>query len=117
MKAVILAGGLGMRLRPFTETIPKPWLPIGEQAVLELQIARLKRPAFDEIFLATNYKAEYLARCVGDGSQYGVHITMSRETKPLGTVGPLTLLRDQLTEPFVMMNGDILSLIDFSDFY
>jgi NDP-sugar pyrophosphorylase family protein len=117
MKAVILAGGLGMRLRPFTETIPKPLLPIGEKAVLEIQIDRLKKHGFDEIYLATNYKADYLERFVGDGSQYGVRITMSRETQPLGTVGPLTLLQDKLTEPFVMMNGDILSLIDFSDFY
>ena len=61
--------------------------------------------------------ADYLERFVGDGSQYGVRLTLSREIKPLGTVGPLTLLRDKLTEPFLVMNGDILSLIDFSDFY
>jgi NDP-mannose synthase len=117
MKAVILAGGLGTRLRPFTETIPKPLLPIGEKAVLEIQISRLKKHGFDEVFLATNHMADYLERFVGDGSHYGVQLTLSRELKPLGTVGPLTLLRDKLTEPFVVMNGDILSLIDFTDFY
>lgn len=117
MKAVILAGGLGTRLRPFTEIIPKPLLPIGEKSVLEIQIERLKKHGFDEIFLATNYKADYLERFVGDGSQYGVRVTVSEETKPLGTAGPLTLLQDKLTEPFVVMNGDILSLIDFTDFY
>ena len=117
MKAVILAGGLGTRLRPFTETIPKPLLPIGEKAVLEIQINRLKKHGFDEIFLATNHMADYLERFVGDGSQYGVRLALSRETKPLGTVGPLTLLREKLTEPFIVMNGDILSLIDFTDFY
>jgi NDP-sugar pyrophosphorylase family protein len=117
MKAVILAGGLGTRLRPFTETIPKPLLPIGEKAVLEIQITRLKKHGFDEIVLATNHMADYLERFVGDGSQYGVRLTLSRERKPLGTVGPLTLLRDKLTEPFVVMNGDILTLIDFTALY
>jgi len=117
MKAVILAGGLGTRLKPFTEVIPKPLLPIGEKSVLELQIERLKRYGFDEIFLATNYKADYLERFVGDGSQYGVRLTVSRETEPLGTAGPLTLLKERLTEPFMVMNGDILSLVDFSKLY
>lgn len=117
MKAVILAGGLGTRLRPFTEIIPKPLLPIGEKSVLEIQIERLKKHGFDEIILATNYKADYIERFVGDGSQYGVRVTVSQETKPLGTAGPLTLLRDKLTEPFVVMNGDILSQINFTDFY
>ncbi|MGD0649945.1 MAG: sugar phosphate nucleotidyltransferase [Verrucomicrobiia bacterium] len=117
MKAVILAGGLGTRLRPFTEIIPKPLLPIGEKSVLEIQIGHLKKYGFDDIFLATNYKADYLERFVGDGSQYGVRLTVSRETEPLGTAGPLTLLQDKLTEPFVVMNGDILSLLDFAAFY
>jgi NDP-mannose synthase len=117
MKAVILAGGLGTRLRPFTETIPKPLLPIGEKAVLEIQINRLKKHGFDEVFLATNHMADYLERFVGDGSQYGVKLSFSREQKPLGTVGPLTLLKNKLEEPFLVMNGDILSLIDFAAFY
>jgi NDP-sugar pyrophosphorylase family protein len=117
MKAVMLAGGLGTRLRPFTEIIPKPLLPIGEKSVLEIQIGRLKKYGFDDIFLATNYKADYLERFVGSGAHYGVKITVSREPSPLGTAGPLTLLQDKLTEPFIVMNGDILSLIDFGKFY
>ncbi|MCU0785264.1 MAG: sugar phosphate nucleotidyltransferase [Verrucomicrobia bacterium] len=117
MKAVILAGGLGTRLRPFTEIIPKPLLPIGEKSVVEIQIERLKKHGFDEIILATNYKADYLERFVGTGAQYGVKITVSKEQIPLGTAGPLTLLQAQLTEPFVVMNGDILSLLDFGAFY
>jgi NDP-sugar pyrophosphorylase family protein len=117
MKAIILAGGLGSRLRPFTEIIPKPLLPIGEKAVLEIQIERLKKHGFDEIFLATNYKSDYVENFFGDGSRYGVKLALSREEKPLGTAGPLTLLKDKLTEPFVVMNGDILSLIDFSKLY
>jgi len=117
MKAVILAGGLGTRLRPFTEVIPKPLLPIGEKAVLEVQIEQLKRYGFDEIFLATNYKSEYIEKFFGDGSSYGVKLHISKETEPLGTAGPLTLLRDSLTEPFVVMNGDILTSLDFAKFY
>ncbi|HEY9188667.1 MAG TPA: sugar phosphate nucleotidyltransferase [Ignavibacteria bacterium] len=117
MKAVILAGGLGTRLRPFTDVIPKPLLPIGEKAVLEIQIEHLKKFGFNEIFLATNYKSEYIENFLGDGSRYGVKLFISREKKPLGTVGPVSLLKDYLTEPFLLMNGDILSNINFSDLY
>lgn len=117
MKAIILAGGLGTRLRPFTEVIPKPLLPIGEKSVLEIQIERLKKYGFDEIYLATNYKSEYIENFFGDGLRYGVKLKISKEEFPLGTAGPLLLLRDELTEPFIVMNGDILSLINFSDLY
>ena len=117
MKAVILAGGLGSRLRPFTEIIPKPLLPIGEKSVLEIQIYRLKKYGFDEIYLATNYKSEYIENFFGDGSRYGVKLTISKEDKPLGTAGPLALLQDILTEPFLVMNGDILTLMDFRKMY
>jgi NDP-mannose synthase len=117
MKAVILAGGLGTRLKPFTEAIPKPLLPIGEKAVLEIQIERLKMYGFDEIYLATNYKSDYIENFFGDGSRYGVKLVVSKEEQPLGTAGPLTLLKKELQEPFVVMNGDILSLIDFSKMY
>ncbi|MFW5879265.1 MAG: sugar phosphate nucleotidyltransferase [bacterium] len=117
MKAVILAGGLGSRLKPFTEIIPKPLLPIGEKSVLEIQIDRLNQFGFDEIFLATNYKSQYIENYFGDGSRYGVKLKVSKEEKPLGTAGPLLLLKDELTEPFVVMNGDILSLIDFGKLY
>jgi len=117
MKAVILAGGLGTRLKPFTEVIPKPLLPIGEKAVLEIQIEHLKQHGFDEIFLATNYKSDYIENFFGDGSRYGVKLIISREEMRLGTAGPLTLLKSELTEPFVVMNGDVLSNINFTDFY
>ena len=117
MKAVILAGGLGTRLKPFTEVIPKPLLPIGEKSVLEIQIERLKKYGFNEIYLATNYKSQYIEGFFGDGSRYGVKLEISKEEKPLGTAGPLLLLRDKLTEPFIVMNGDILSLVDFGKLY
>ena len=117
MKAVILAGGLGTRLKPFTEIIPKPLLPIGEKSVLEIQIERLRDGGFNQIFLATNYKSDYIKNFFGDGSRYGVQLKFSKEEFPLGTAGPLLLLKNELKEPFLVMNGDILSLIDFKKFY
>jgi len=117
MKAVILAGGLGTRLRPFTQIIPKPLLPIGEKSVLEIQIENLKKSGFDEIFLATNYKSEYIENFFGDGSRFGVKLHISKEEQPLGTAGPVTLLKDELTEPFLVMNGDILTLLNFKALY
>ncbi len=117
MKAIILAGGLGERLRPFTKAIPKPLLPIGERSLLDIQIMNLARHGFDEITIATNYKSEYIQNFIGDGGKYKVRLSYSHETKPLGTCGPLSLLRKDLTEPFVLMNGDILSALDFAKFF
>jgi len=118
MKAVILSGGLGTRLKPFTEVIPKPLLPIGEKAVLEIQIEHLKNNGFDHIFLATNYKSSYIENFFGDGSKYGVKLTISKEDKPLGTAGPVKLLQNQLNdEPFLVMNGDILTLLHYRNLY
>lgn len=117
MKAVILAGGLGTRLRPFTDVIPKPLLPIGEQSLMELQILNLQKHGVDEIFVATNYKSEFVEAFLGDGSKYGVKLTFSKEEKRLGTCGPLALLKEHLTEPFLMMNGDILTKNSFSEMF
>jgi len=117
MKAVILAGGLGTRLKPFTEIIPKPLLPVGEKSLLEIQLERLRISGFDEIYLATNYKSEYIENFFGDGSRYGVRLFISKEKEPLGTAGPLRLIKDKLNEPFLVMNGDILCSVDFKKFY
>ena len=117
MLAVILAGGLGDRLRPFTQAIPKPLLPIGEQSLLEVQVTNLAKSGATRIFIATNYKSEYIENFIGNGDQYGVEILYSRETKRLGTCGPLSLLREKLDEPFLTMNGDILTTMDFAKFY
>jgi NDP-sugar pyrophosphorylase family protein len=117
MKAVILAGGLGTRLKPFTQIIPKPLLPVGESSVLEIQILSLKKHGVTDIFIATNYMADYVQAFLGDGSKYGVRLVFSKEQQPLGTCGPVTLLEEELTEPFFLMNGDILTTLDFSKAY
>ena len=114
MIAVILAGGLGKRLAPLTQVIPKPLLPVGESSVLELQLLALKRHGFTQVHIATNYLSDVVAACIGDGGKFGLNVHLSREPKPLGTCGPLTLLRDRLTEMFLVMNGDILTTLDFS---
>ena len=96
-KAVILAGGLGTRLHPFTQVIPKPLLPIGESSVLELQILSLRQFGITEIIIATNHMSDYVKAFLGDGSRYRVSISFSQEEKPLGTCGPLSLLRPPRT--------------------
>lgn len=116
-KAVILAGGLGSRLKPFTDIIPKPLIPIsGEKTVLEIQITNFQKQGVTDIYIATNYKSELIESYLGDGSKYGVRLTFSKEDKPLGTCGPLSLLKDELREPFLLMNGDILTGLDFKKF-
>ncbi|MEW6528198.1 MAG: sugar phosphate nucleotidyltransferase [Spirochaetota bacterium] len=117
MKAVILAGGLGSRLKPFTDIIPKPLLPLGERSLMEVQIEHLRESGFNEIYVAINYMGEYVKTFLGDGSKYGVSIIYSFEEKPLGTAGPLSLLRDYLNEPFLLMNGDILTNADLKKIY
>ena len=117
MKAVILAGGLGKRLQPFTQVVPKPLLPVGERSVLEIAVLSLRNYGATDIYIATYYRADYIQAFLGDGGKYGVNLHYSTEPKPLGTCGPLTLLKSELTEPFLMMNGDILTTLDFSALY
>src|SRR5271169_5039379 len=99
MKAVILAGGLGMRLRPFTEVLPKPLLPIGDRSILEHQIGSLHTAGVTDVYVATNYKSDVIEAYLGDGSKYGLKIHISRESVPLGTAGPVRLLESQLQVP------------------
>ncbi|MCC7438555.1 MAG: NTP transferase domain-containing protein [Armatimonadetes bacterium] len=115
MKAVILAGGLGERLRPLTKIIPKPLLPVGEQSVLEITLLAMKNYGVKEILIALNYQSELFRAFLGDGSRWELTISCSQEQAPLGTAGPLRLFADRLTEPFIVMNGDILTSLDFRD--
>lgn len=117
MKVVIMAGGLGTRLRPLTHIIPKPLLPVGEQTILEITINKFKNYGFKEFILATNYKSGLFEAYFKDGAHLGVSITYSKETEPLGTAGPLGLLAGILNEPFIVINGDIITNLDFSKLY
>jgi NDP-sugar pyrophosphorylase family protein len=115
MKAVIMAGGLGERLRPLTQIFPKPLLPVGNRSVLQIQIDNLKSRGATDIYLALGYKHELFEFYFGDGSRWGVKIHYSVEEEPLGTAGPLTLLHDRLDEPFLVINGDILTNLDYAE--
>jgi len=116
MKAVILAGGKGTRLKPYTTVIPKPLVPIGEKAILEILLARLKKSGVDEVILCVNHFAEIIMAFFGDGSRHGIHIRYSVEDQPLGTVAPLKLIPD-LPENFLVMNGDLLTDLDFRNLF
>ncbi|MCS6965658.1 MAG: sugar phosphate nucleotidyltransferase [Candidatus Kapabacteria bacterium] len=113
MEAVILAGGLGERLRPLTKIIPKPLLPVGERSVLEITLLGLKRSGVRRIFVALNYQSELFKAFLGDGSRWGLQIECSVEDRPLGTAGPLRLFADRLRRSFVVINGDILTNLNF----
>lgn len=115
MKAVILAGGKGTRLKPYTTVFPKPLMPIGDKPILEIVVQQLKSHGFNEITMAVGHLAELLMTFFGDGSKMGVKIKYSREDKPLGTVGGLGLIKKELNETFLMMNGDVLTTLDYSD--
>jgi NDP-sugar pyrophosphorylase family protein len=112
MKAIILAGGKGQRLRPYTAVLPKPLMPIGDIPILEVVVRQLGQHGFDEIVMAVGYLAELLMTYFGDGTKFGVHIRYSRESQPLGTAGPLGLI-EGLDEPFLVMNGDLLTTLDY----
>lgn len=115
MKAMVLVGGLGTRLRPLTFAVPKPLLAVGDKPMLQLIFEQLKRGNCDEIVLATGYLAELIEAFCGDGSRFGLKISYVRESKPLGTAGPLTLIRDRLgaDEFLVLMNGDVITRLEF----
>ena len=115
-RAVILAGGMGTRLRPYTVVLPKPLMPIGDFPILEVVIRQLVNNGFDHITLAVNHQAALIRAFFGDGSNWNVLIDYSQENEPLGTIGPLRLITD-LPENFLVMNGDILTDLDFSNFY
>ena len=107
-RAVILAGGLGTRLRPYTTILPKPLMPVGDRPILDIVIRQLARARFERVTIATGYLAELIEAFFGDGSRYGIPIDYFREHEPLGTVGALALIDGLGDEDLLVMNGDLV---------
>jgi NDP-sugar pyrophosphorylase family protein len=110
-RAVVLAGGLGMRLRPYTAVLPKPLMPVGDRPVLDIVIRQLRHRGFDRVTIATGYLAELIEAFFRDGEAYGIAVDYHREHTPLGTAGAIASI-DGLDEPFLVMNGDVLTDLD-----
>jgi NDP-sugar pyrophosphorylase family protein len=112
-RAVILAGGEGTRLRPYTTVLPKPLMPIGDRPVLDIVVRQLKAHGFGRITIATGYLAELIEAFFRDGDSYGIPIDYYREHEPLGTVGALALIDGLADDHVLVMNGDVLTDIDY----
>ena len=115
-RAVILAGGKGKRLRPYTVVLPKPLMPIGEYPILEVVVRQLINNGFNHISMAVNHQASLIKTFFGNGEKWSVKIDYFQEQKPLGTMGPLSNISD-LPDDFLVMNGDILTDLNFDFFY
>ncbi|MFI8930211.1 NDP-sugar synthase [Streptomyces sp. NPDC053474] len=116
MHAVILAGGKGVRLRPYTTALPKPLVPIGDQhAILEIVLRQLSAAGFTSCTIAIGHLGHIIRAYVGNGSRWNLRIGYSTEESPLGTMGPLLTMLDRLPEHFLVMNGDVLTDLDFAD--
>lgn len=115
IRAVILAGGKGTRLLPYTTVLPKPLMPIGDKPILEIIIRQLKKYGITDITVSVGYLAGLIETFFGDGSKLGVKIDYSMEFEPLGTAGPLSLI-DNLDKIFLLMNGDVLTSLNYKKF-
>ena len=116
MHAVILAGGKGVRLRPYTTALPKPLMPIGDShAILEIVLQQLASCGFTSVTLAINHLGRLIRAFAGDGSRWGLRIEYVEESVPLSTVGPLFCIKNDLPDEFLVMNGDILTDLDYGD--
>jgi NDP-mannose synthase len=112
----ILAGGRGVRLRPYTTALPKPLMPIGDQyAILDIILQQLKSQGFTRVTIAIGYLGSLIRAFVGDGSRWDLDIDYSDEEKPLSTIGPVLNFLDRLPEHFLIMNGDVLTDLDYAD--
>ena len=106
-----MAGGKGSPLGPSTTVLPKPLLPVGDKAILDVVVHQLRDCGFGDITLAVGYLAHLVRAVMGDGTRHGVHISYNEETEPLGTVGPLAEIED-IEDTFLVMNGDVLTALD-----
>lgn len=109
MKVVIQSGGKGTRLRPYTMVLPKPLMPVGSKPVLELLLKWLRRNGLREAYITTGYLGNLIRGVCGDGHQWDLDIHYTEEPEPLGTIGPLSLLRDKLDSTFLVINGDVIT--------
>jgi NDP-sugar pyrophosphorylase family protein len=116
MQAIILAGGKGTRLKPFTNAIPKPLVPIGDMPILEVVLRQLRHYGVTEVVLAVSHLARLIEAFFGDGGDLGLKISYSQEDRILGTAGPLRLVREP-DQDFIVMNGDLLTTIDYRAFF
>jgi NDP-sugar pyrophosphorylase family protein len=116
MKAVIQSGGKGSRLRPYTTVLPKPLMPVGTKPVLELLLTWLRRNDTQDAYITTGHLGHLIRSFCGDGRQWDIRITYTEESEPLGTVGALSLLRNQLDSTFLMVNGDVLTDLNLNAF-
>ncbi len=117
MKAIILAGGKGTRLHPYTTVIPKPLMPVGDYPILEIILRQLKTAGVTEVIIAVGYLSQLLQAFFQDGSRLGLKLTYSFEEKPLGTAGPIALAIDQLDGDFIIMNGDLLTTLNYKNLF
>jgi NDP-sugar pyrophosphorylase family protein len=113
MRAIVLAGGLGTRLRPYTVVLPKPLMPVGDRPVMDIVVRQLRHAGFERVTIATGHLAELIEAFFGDGSAYGIPVDYFREDEPLGTVGALALV-EGLEDHFLVMNGDIVTDLDYA---
>ena len=112
MKAVVLAGGKGTRLAPYSTILPKPLMPVGDMPILEILLRQMKRAGIEEVILTVGHLAGLLSAFFQDGSRLGLHLVYSCEDRPLGTAGPLSLIHG-LESTFMVANGDVLTALDF----
>lgn len=113
VRVVVLAGGKGTRLRPYTTVFPKPLMPIGDMPILEVVLRQLKCYGFEKITISVNHLADLIQTFFGNGSGLGLDISYCIEDKPLGTAGSISLVKD-ITDTFLVMNGDLLTTIDYN---
>ncbi|CAN7631550.1 sugar phosphate nucleotidyltransferase [Pararhizobium sp. LjRoot235] len=116
MKAVIQCGGQGTRLRPYTMVLPKPLMPVRSQPVLELLLKWLRRNDLTEVYITTGYLGQLIKSFCGDGRRWDIRIRYTDEAAPLGTIGPLGLLRDELDTSFLVINGDVITDLSLGAF-
>jgi len=116
MRVIILAGGLGTRLRPYTVTLPKPLVPLGDRSILDIVLLQLQRCGVKHVTMAVNHLSHLIMAYFGNGERWGINIDYSIEDKPLSTIGPLKLMKN-LPENFLVMNGDVLTDLNFTELF